>query len=298
MAGFKTVRPQAPLNPEADAYGEECLRRSREVVVNARCAHDLAYGPAEDQDLDLYLPDDPMASDAPVLVFFHGGGFTHGYKEWCGFMAPPLVSHPAILVSPAYRLMPDGAVYPEAIEDGVAAIRWVYDNIAQYGGSPDRIFVGGHSAGALLAALIALDHDRLAKVGLPPEVIKGSFCISGTYSRRGMAGQMGYVVPPGPVEVEARSAIALAKKVPGPLLISWGGRERQRERVERTSMMLIGALRDQGCAVEWLFEPEADHFTIHTATGSSASAWVRIVREWFERPPEGVMGNFAPPPQD
>ena len=40
-----------------------------------------------------------------MLVFFHGGGFTHGYKEWCGFMAPALTAHPAILVSAEYRLL-------------------------------------------------------------------------------------------------------------------------------------------------------------------------------------------------
>jgi arylformamidase len=227
-----------------------------------------------------------------VLIFFHGGGYTHGYKEWCGFMAPPLLRHPAILVSPAYRLMPE-ATYPEAIEDAVAAIRWVRDNIAKHGGSAERIFVGGHSAGALLAALVTLDDRRLADAGLPSDVIKGTFCISGTFSRRGMTGQMGYFVPPGPVEVEERSAIALAKKATGPFLISWGGRERQRERVERTSMMLITALRDAGSSVDWLLDPEADHFSIHLDTGSDDSAWVAIVRQWFDQPPTSVMGNFT-----
>lgn len=290
MPEFRELQPQSPINPVADAYGAEALRLSAIVARESRCLLDIPYGAHAEQQLDIYLPAETHHRDMPVMIFFHGGGFTHGYKEWCGLMAPPLVSHPAILVSPDYRLMP-GARYPEAIEDVVAALRWVRDHIAEYGGSPDRIFVGGHSAGALLAALLLVDHDRLRAGGVDPSTVKAACCISGTLNRDGMTAQLPYHVPPGPIVIEPRSPIALAHQAKAPLFLAWGGKERQRERVERSNLPLIGAIRDAGQPVDWLFMPEADHFETHLDTARVDSLWVRTVRAWFEQLPTDVMAT-------
>ena len=67
------------------------------------------------------------------------------------------------------------------VEDCRNAVKWVYDNIAAHGGDPDRLFVGGHSAGGHLAALITLDADLWRGVGLPRDVIKGCFPVSGGF---------------------------------------------------------------------------------------------------------------------
>jgi acetyl esterase/lipase len=289
MPPFAPLRPQPPLNPLADQYGEACLRRSEAVARTTRCVLDIPYGAETDQRLDIYLPEEAGA-DLPVMIFWHGGGFTHGYKEWCGLMAPPLTAHPAILVSPAYRLM-DEVVYPAAMEDCVLALAWVHQHIAEFGGSKDRIFIGGHSAGALLSSVTALDHARLAAHGLGPEVVKAVFPISGTFNRRGMTGQIGYEVPPGPIELEARSPLSMAHAARAPFFITWGGKERQLERVERTSMMFIGAIRDAGRPAGWLMSPEADHFTVHLATGEPQNPWTETVRRWFDALPTHLMGE-------
>ena len=290
MPEFRALEPQSPINPLADAYGEECLGRSRKVARDTRCELDIRYGDTPAQSLDVYLPDNATATDMPVLVFFHGGGFTHGYKEWCGFMAPALTAHPAIFVSADYRLLPN-ATYPEAIEDAVAAVKWVHDNIARHGGSPDRIFVGGHSAGALLAALLVTDRERVNAGGLDPASIKASFPISGTFTRDGMSGQMGYEVPTGPLVVEPRSPIALARHASAPLFLTWGGAERQLERVERSALQLMNAVRDGGRPVDWLYLPEADHFGTHLDTGDPNGPWVAKVRAWFEARPTRLTGD-------
>lgn len=290
MPDFRPLEPQPPLNPLADAYGADCLERSRKVARETRCVLDIRYGDAPAQSLDIYLPDDRGAADMPVLVFFHGGGFTHGYKEWCGFMAPALTAHPAILVSADYRLLP-GATYPDSIEDAVAAVKWVHDNIAAHGGSPDRIFVGGHSAGALLAALLVTDVARVRAGGLDPASIKASFPISGTFTRDGMSGQMGYEVPAGPLVVEPRSPIAMAHQTSAPLFLTWGGTERQLERVERSTLQFMNAVRDAGRPVDWLYLPEADHFGTHLDAADRDSPWVRKVRAWFEDLPTRLTGD-------
>ena len=97
-----------------------------------------------------------------------------------GFMAPAITPAPALLVAVGYRLAP-GAKYPEPVDDCRAALRWIYDNIAGYGGDPERIYVGGHSAGGHLAAMLTLQRDRLTALGMPSDVIKGCFPVSGVF---------------------------------------------------------------------------------------------------------------------
>ena len=109
---FDNLKPQPPRtaansrHPEpAIAYGVEALARSRAAAEQCRTVLDVAFGPEEDQKLDLYLPDDAAARDLPVILFFHGGAWAHGYKEWNGFMAPVLVDLPAIFISAARNFL-------------------------------------------------------------------------------------------------------------------------------------------------------------------------------------------------
>ena len=113
----------------------------------------------------------------------HGGACTHGTKDWCGFMAPPIAQLPAIFVSVGYRLIPNVS-FPEPVMDCIAALRWIFDHIAEFGGSPKRLFVGGHSAGGQIAALMSLHKEWLAEAGLPADAIKGCFCLATTFNRR------------------------------------------------------------------------------------------------------------------
>src|SRR5262245_48904827 len=96
---FDSLAPQPKMNPDAEAYAAEALRLSREAARTTRCVLDLAYGSDPAQTLDLYLPPDTSldAHDLPVLMLMHGGGWTHGHKEWMGLNAPPLVGAPAIV---------------------------------------------------------------------------------------------------------------------------------------------------------------------------------------------------------
>ena len=81
---------------------------------------------------------------------------------------------------PSYRLMPQNP-HPAQIEDAAAAFAWVVQNIAQHGGDASRIYLSGHSAGAHLAALLALDEKYLGKFGLPRTSIRGVIAMSGIY---------------------------------------------------------------------------------------------------------------------
>ena len=168
-------------SPGAGEYLERAMAWSDEVRANSpRGPKSGPTATTSGQKLDVYMPDDAPGSPAPVLLFFHGGYWVIGHKDLMGFMAPAITPAPALLVPVGYRLAP-GAKYPQQVDDCRAALRWVYDHIADYGGDPERIHVAGHSAGGHLAALITLQRERLAAFGLPPDVIKGCFPVSGVF---------------------------------------------------------------------------------------------------------------------
>ena len=125
--------------------------------------------------LDVYVPDG--AKHDPVLVFFHGGALRMGSKIDAQAVASRFVSLGIVVVTPGYRLSP-GVMHPAHVKDAAAALAWVVNNIRRYGGDPGKIFVGGHSAGAYLAVLLALDPDHLGVYGLKPETIRGTIAVS------------------------------------------------------------------------------------------------------------------------
>ena len=102
----------------------------------------------------LYRP--AVEGPLPVVVFIHGGGWIGGsldcFDEPCATLAQGLG---ALVVSPDYRLAPEHP-FPAATDDTVAVLRWAADHIAEFGGDPERIAVGGESAGANLAAVAAM----------------------------------------------------------------------------------------------------------------------------------------------
>ncbi|MFC6697508.1 alpha/beta hydrolase [Nocardioides daphniae] len=149
------------LEPIAARDAERTLARRVNPLPRrdprVRVVRDVRYSPAGRRGLlDLYLPTDPPASHAPVLLQVHGGGWTIGAKENQGV---PLMQHMASLgwvcVAINYRLAPR-APFPAQIIDVKRAIAWIKEHVAEYGGDPDYVVVTGGSAGGHLASLAAL----------------------------------------------------------------------------------------------------------------------------------------------
>ena len=198
----KLLKKQIPMSPPAEEYSATAFRRTEEAKATTRHILDVAYGPEDDQDIDIYLPDDANATNVPVFMFVHGGSWTHGYKEWMGLMAPALVATPAILVSVSYRLAPE-CRFPGPLEDCVAALAWVHRHIGEYGGDPGRLFVGGHSAGGHLYTLASLQPARLARARKIAHGFQEHMWSKGL-DRPGSRGAHGRKAPPG-----GRGGIAL-----------------------------------------------------------------------------------------
>lgn len=142
-------------------------------------ARDQAFGEGPRRRLDVYVPT-AAVERAPVLVFFYGGSWQSGSKDDYAFVGQALAAQGFVTVLPDYRLYPEAA-FPGFLEDGAAAIAWVRDNIAAYGGDPRRIVLAGHSAGAYNAAMLGLDPRYLAAAGVDPKTIRAVAGLSGPY---------------------------------------------------------------------------------------------------------------------
>ena len=140
----------------------------------------LSYGPSDRHGLDVFIPEGEVR-DAPVVVFFYGGSWRNGSKDTYRFIGEALVRSGRIVVIPDYRTYPEVA-FPAFIEDGASALRWVWDNIAEFGGNREMITVMGHSAGAHIAAMLTFDERYLENVELPPTTIRALVGLAGPYA--------------------------------------------------------------------------------------------------------------------
>jgi len=142
----------------------------------------ISTGDAHAQKLIVWGPEtrDPSDPALPVLMFAHGGSWRSGDPVDYGFISSALVPKGFIVVLLGYRLGPQG-VYPAMIEDTARAIHWTHENIAQYGGDPERIVVAGHSAGAYNVVMATLERQWLGRLGMDADAIAGVVGISGPY---------------------------------------------------------------------------------------------------------------------
>jgi acetyl esterase/lipase len=144
--------------------------------------------------LDIYTPDAPGGKPRPVILWVHGGGFISSSAATVADYAILLAHAGYTVASLEYSLAP-GARYPVPVRQGNAALGYLRANAARFGGDPDRIVLGGDSAGAQIASQLAAvqTNPALARsIGLTPAVPRGAlrgvvlFC--GLYDMRTVAG--------------------------------------------------------------------------------------------------------------
>lgn len=137
----------------------------------------INYGHQKRQKLDIYYPE-VTRPNAPVIVFFYGGSWRRGDRERYRFIGQALSSQGYPTIIPDYRLYPE-VQFPAFVEDGAASIAWIKQNIPQ---SENGIVLIGHSAGAHLVALLALDRRYLRDKGVRQNSIIGMIGLAGPYA--------------------------------------------------------------------------------------------------------------------
>ena len=162
IAAFLAVDSYGQSGKSANYKTDEAIayRESSDSYISKMCVLDIHY---------------PVGiKDFPTVVWFHGGGLTAGKRD-----VPDQLSKQGIaVVAVEYRLSPKVKVV-DCIDDAAAAVAWTFANIKQYGGSPEKIFVSGHSAGGYLTSMIGLDKKWLAKYDIDADSIAGLIPFSG-----------------------------------------------------------------------------------------------------------------------
>ncbi len=178
--------PPAPVAPPgASPRAAQHIASLRlDVPPPIKVAHSISYRLAtrEDADsrrLDIYR--NLNHGKDPVLVFFHGGAWRGGHRRQYLPFGVSLALGGITCVVPSFSQAPKYP-FPEPLKDAAAAVTWVHDNIHSLGGNPDKIFIGGHSSGAQIAALLALDPRYLNFHFKEPSLLRGVVAISGIYA--------------------------------------------------------------------------------------------------------------------
>ena len=159
--------------------------QEKEPYQGVRIERDIRYGAADRNLLDVFMPE-TASSGRPVLMFVHGGAFVRGNKRMPGTpfydnIMLWAVKNGFVGVNMTYRLAPQ-STWPAGAEDIASAVKWVSDNIASRGGDPARIYLMGHSAGAIHVASY-VSHPEFYKV--KDGGLKGAIMASGIYDLTG-----------------------------------------------------------------------------------------------------------------
>ncbi len=262
--------PQEPLSAAGQAYGDECWARGAGLV-----GEELPYGPDPCQRLLVHRP---QAATGPLLLFWHGGGWTSGYKEWMRFMAPAFTAAGVVFVTAGYRLAP-AHLFPDALEDCAAAIRLVRSRCAAWGADPAQVHVGGHSAGGHYAALLGVSEHWRSRFGLTADSIAGVLPLSGVFQ---FGDGSGLTMRPrflgaSPDAETLASPLHFVETAPAggrfpAFLVAWGSRDfaHLMDQGDR----FVAALERVGADVERLVMADRTHFTASFAGGEADGPWV------------------------
>ncbi len=172
--GAHRMAPPQPVTPwdgvrDATAYGPTCPKGDYPPQYQPLLTEQVIAG-EECLNLNVWTPSGSHEG-LPVLVWIHGGSFMNGSGSVLEYDGTSFARDGVVCVTINYRLAAEGFLYAEGdasagtanlgLQDQVAALRWVQDNIAAFGGDPDRVTVAGESAGAMsVTTLLAMPSAR------------------------------------------------------------------------------------------------------------------------------------------
>jgi acetyl esterase/lipase len=175
--------PVVDLHNTAELYAP---LQEKEPYRGVRVERDVKYGPADRNLLDVFMPA-TASPPRPVLIFVHGGAFVAGDRREPGTpffdnIMRWAVRNGFVGVNMTYRLAPQ-AKWPAGAEDIGSAVQWVTNKIGERGGDPARIYLMGHSAGAVhVASYVSYPEFHKVRGG----GLAGAIMLSGLYDLRAM----------------------------------------------------------------------------------------------------------------
>ena len=256
---------------ELDAAYDQAVYQPNIVQLNKRWASNSArtrarigepdrraYGDSGIEQLDLFRT---AKSNAPIFVFIHGGAWIRGDAKSYSAPAEMFVGAGAHYIVPDFTSVADagGSLFPMA-EQTRRAIAWVWRNAASFGGDPNRLYIGGQSSGAHLAA-VALTTDWPREFDVPADIVKGGQCTSGMYELAPvrLSARANYVKFTDAM-VEALSPIRHLDRLGAPVIVSFGTYETPE--FIRQAKEFAAAVRDAGKLRELVVAENYSHLDL------------------------------------
>ena len=262
---------QRKLVPDADDYMARHGVLSAEVRGKVPCTLDVAYGPSDDEKLDIFPAPQP---NAPVVVYFHGGAWTRWHKDNNSYQAPVFTAKGATFVPVNFGLVPNVDL-DELVRQCRASVKWVWENARSFGADPDRLYVAGHSSGGHIVGLLAVT-DWKRDWGIPSDIVKGAFAASGMYELEPvrLSSRNGYLHLDDGMVARNSAMRQIPDRMP-PMVIAYGGGEQIEFR--RHSKDFAAELRRRGHKVTELDLPGLHHFEVAEQFANPEGALLKAV---------------------
>jgi len=247
-----------------------------------------AYGQDPEHRLDVYRPRRP---DGSVVVFFYGGRWSQGHRSGYRFVGQALTSLGITVVVPDYRLYP-AVRFPAFMHDAAAAVAWTFEHAGEVGANPGRVVLMGHSAGAHIASLLALDAGYLNAVGRSPRELAGVVGLAGPYDFLPLREpDLRDIFGP-----EARQPLSqpinFASGAAPPFLLLTGGRDRAVS--PDNSERLWRRLTEQGARARVVFYRRLTHITLMAALAAPLRMLGPVLPEIGEFVRQAAVGGVLP----
>lgn len=232
-------------------------QRAQTLKTKLNPISNVSYGEELIQKLDIYSP--KGAKDIPVLIDIHGGGWTQGSKNSSAISAEPVLSKGIMWVPIDYGLAPEYDMY-QIVSHVRRAVAWVYQNIGQYGGDPNSIYVYGVSAGGHLATTVLMPGWH-TKFGMPDNVVKGLVAVAGDFDIEGHVYSNAGPQKALKMTLKDSQLLSSLHHLPNrklPIILAYG--EKELSEFINNSKNYAKALQNIDCDVTLLEVPGAHHF--------------------------------------
>jgi len=257
------ARAMVPEHPQFFARWAELSTRARATMI---CYLDRRYGEMPGEAMDIFPA---RKGDGSCMLFIHGGYWRSLDKADFSFLAPAWVDSGVSLAVVNYDLCPKVSV-EEIVLQMLRASSWLYLNAEQYGMDEDRLYVGGHSAGGHLAAMMMTALWPVFDPRLPKDLFKGALAISGIYDLRPLT-QVDWLNSDLKLDETAALKVSPAFLPPAtraPVMTCVGGNESPE--FKRQNALL--AVRWRGAFAGDIAMPGANHFSVVDGLANQSSS--------------------------
>lgn len=256
---------------DINVYIQQYIDLSKDAKAKAIEQHsihqDIQYGDNENQCLDIYLP--TKNNQQKLMVYIHGGYWQELSKEESSFAASNFQQQGFCFAVVDYTLAPN-ATLTEIVEENRQAIAWLYENAAQFGYKPEKIYVSGSSAGGHLAMMMLQTVWSKYIKDYQGNVVKGLCAVSGIYDLQPLL--QTYVNEPLNMDInEAKTNSPALLEVPAavPVIIAYG--ENETTAFKQQSLMMAEKLRTKGFDLQVKEIEGRNHFDVIVDLGDKRS---------------------------